>query len=524
LLNEFNARNTRHEFASPEFLDGMKIRAAIAIALLCLPYLLLFAAGSIWLFQTHWLLGWAGVSLASTATALYLFRGLWHKIAPPRVQPDFEWPPQGMEAWNEIERLAVEIEPEALSVDQPEKFMVIVRRVLETVARHYHPDAAEAWLETPVPHVLRVLELVARDLRQATLGFVPGSHFLTIGDLRRLQRLAGMAHRSYFWYRIASFVINAPAAFLREARDSVFGQLKDLSTVTARRWAIGYFVRRTGYYAIQLYGRQLVLDDAQTGDAPLRQSNRDALADLQRTDAFAGEPLRILVVGQKKAGKSCLINALFAEERAATDIVPRTTDVDPYVLQRDGLPQAIILDTAGYDIAAPGDLLRPFIEHLHDCDMVICVCSAMLAAREADRRFLDGLRTEFQQHPDRHLPVVITALTNIDRLRPIQEWKPPYRLDPPEGMKAEQIAAAVLSVAADLAIPPAEVIPVCLQPDRIYNVEEALVPAVLDRLPAAQRVKYVRCLRQSRDEQYWRRVWEQTLSAGRVLKDWIRKK
>ena len=231
--------------------------------------------------------------------------------------------------------------------------MAVVRRVADVVARHYHPDAADPWLETPLPHVLRIVELVARDLRRATLGYVPGSHILTIGDLRRLQKLAGMAHRSYFWYRIASFVINTPAAFLREARDAVFGQLKDMSTETARRWAVGYFVRRTGYYAIQLYGGQMVLDDAQPADAPLRQSRQDAGEDLQRTGLLDKEPLRILVVGQKKSGKSSLINALFGEYRAATDVVPRTDQVEPYVLEREGLPQAIVLDTAGYDIADP---------------------------------------------------------------------------------------------------------------------------------------------------------------------------
>ena len=358
------------------------------------------------------------------------------------MQPDLSWPPQGMEVWKQVEQLAAEIEGEELPLDRPEKLVAVVRRVVDVVARHYHPDAADPWLETPLPHVLRIVELVARDLRQATLGYVPGSHILTIGDLRRLQKLAGMAHRSYFWYRIASFVINTPAAFLREARDAVFGQLKDMSTETARRWAVGYFVRRTGYYAIQLYGGQMVLDDAQPADAPLRQSKQDAGEDLQRTGALDKEPLRILVVGQKKSGKSSLINALFGEYRAATDVVPRTDQVEPYVLEREGLQQAIVLDTAGYDIADPREMLRPLIDHLHGCDMVVCVCSAASAAREADRRFLSELRAEFQRNPDRHMPVVITALTHIDRLRPLQEWNPPYRLDPAEGPKAEQIADA----------------------------------------------------------------------------------
>jgi predicted GTPase len=501
-----------------------KIRAAIAMVLLSIPYGLLFAAGSIWLFQTHLLLGWAGCSLAFTAVGWYLLRGLWQKAEPPRVQPDLSWPPQGMEVWKQVEHLAVEIEGEALPLDQPEKLVAVVRRVVDVVARHYHPDAADPWLETPFPHVLRIVELVARDLRQATLEYVPGSHILTIADLRRLQKLAGMAHRSYFWYRIASFVINTPAAFLREARDTVFGELKDMSTETARRWAVGYFVRRTGYYAIQLYGSHLALDDAQPADAILRQSRQDTGEDLKRTRALDKEPLRIVVVGQKKSGKSSLINALFGQYRAATDVVPRTDHIEPYVLDREGLQQAIILDTAGYDVANPGEMLRPLIAHLHGCDIVICVCSAASAAREADRRLLSELRAEFQRNPDRHMPVMITALTHIDRLRPLQEWNPPYRLDPAEGRKAVQIVDAIEAVATDLAVPPADVIPVCLLPERMYNVEEALAPAMLERLPAAQRVKYVRCLRQQRDEQHWRRLGQQTVAAGRVLREWMRKR
>jgi len=502
----------------------MKIRAAIALVLLTVPYLLLFAAGSIWLYQSHMLLGWAGLSLAFTVVGWYLLRALWRKAEPPKVEPDLTWPPQGMEVWKQVEQLAAKIEGEAFPLDQPEKLVAVVRRVVDVVARHYHPDAADPWLETPFPHIVRIVELVARDLRKATLGYVPGSHILTIADLRRLQKLAGMAHRSYFWYRIASFVINTPAAFFREARDTVFGHLKDMSTETVRRWVIGYFVRRTGYYAIKLYGSHLALDDAQPTDAILRQSRQDAGDDAQRTRALDKEPLRILVVGQKKSGKSSLINALFGQHRAATDVVPRTDHIEPYVLEREGMQQAIILDTAGYDVARPAEVLRPLIDHLHGCDFVVCVCSAASAAREADRRFLGELRAEFQRKPDRHMPVMITALTHIDRLRPLQEWNPPYRLDPAEGSKAERIADAIEAVATDLDVPPAEVIPVCLLPERTYNVEEALVPAILDRLPAAQRVKYVRCLRQQRDEQHWRRLWQQTVAAGRVLRDRMRKR
>jgi uncharacterized protein len=499
-----------------------KTRAVIALILLAVPYLLLFTAGSIWLFQNRLLLGWGSISLACTAAGWVLARSVGRTVKTPEVQPDLAWPPQGMQVWNQVETLAANIEGEEHPLDRPEEYVGLVRRVLDLVAGHYHPGAKEPWLETPVPDVLKIVELVAGDLRRATLGYVPGSHILSIADLRRLQKLAGVANRSYFWYRVASFVVNTPASFVREARDAIFGQLRTVSTNTARRWAIGYFVRRTGYYAIQLYGRQTNLDAEQSAASPptgpaLRQSQRDARDERARSAALDSEPLRILVAGQTKAGKSSLVNALFGEHRAATDVVPRTDRIEPYLLESHGLAQALVLDTPGYDLAASGEVQKSMIAHLHGCDILLVVCSAASAAREADRRFLSEVRAEFQRHPDRHLPVLITALTHIDRLRPVQEWSPPYRLDPAEGLKAEQIADAIRAVASDLAVPPDDVLPICLLPERVYNVEEALVPALLERLPAARRVKYVRCLRQRRDEEYWRRLWKQTLAAGRVL-------
>ncbi len=500
----------------------IQIRAILGGVLLAVPYLLLFIAGSAWLYQNRMIVPWAGIALASTLSGWYLLRSLRHVASPPMVQPDLSWPPLGVDAWTDVEKLAATIEAENIPFGQTEKLVDIVRRVVDAVARQYHPEAAEPWLETPVPHLLRILELAARDLREATLSYLPGSHILTVGDLRRLQKLAGMANHSYFWYRIASFAINTPAAFLREGRDALFGKLKSVSMDAAKRWAVGYFVRRVGYYAIQLYGRHINLDDARPADAISKKSANMADDDVMRTAMLDREPLRILVVGQVKAGKSSLVNALFGEYRAATDVVPRTDRVEPYVLTRDGLEQAIVLDTAGYD-AASGDTasgeqtVRALLAHLHGCDIVLGVCSAASAARQADRKFLDAIRAEFQRTPDRHMPIIVTALTHIDRLRPIAEWNPPYRLSPPEGPKAEQIAAAVETVASDLGLSAGDVIPVCLLPERIYNVEEALIPAILDYLPAAQRVKYVRCLRRQRDEEYWQRIWRQTVNAGRVL-------
>jgi hypothetical protein len=99
----------------------------------------------------------------------------------------------------------------------------------------------------------------------------------------------------------------------------------------------------------------------------------------------------------------------------------------------------------------------------------------------------------------------------------VREWLPPYDLAEPKSLKAESIQAAVEVVAADLAIPIASVIPVCLAGGRIYNVEDVLWAAILDRLDAAQRSRLLRCRDARKREENWSLVRRQLANAGRFL-------
>jgi predicted GTPase len=178
----------------------------------------------------------------------------------------------------------------------------------------------------------------------------------------------------------------------------------------------------------------------------------------------------------------------------------------------------VILDTAGYaDLATAGAALRDLGREARQCDLILLVCSARSAAREADRRWLDDLRGEYHSQPDRLPPPVVVVLSNIDQLRPPAEWNPPYDLHRPASMKARQMVEAIQAVAADLAVDVAAVVPVCLAAERVYNVEETLVPAILEVLPQAQRTQYLRCLRSYHQEQYWQQLWQQAIQSGRLL-------
>ena len=499
----------------------------LVLGLMVLPHVVLLVAGTLWLYEHrlyehrllfYWLAGGGVLTLAGWGLARWLRTKQLPPIAPA-VEPAPTWPPTGHAAWKDVEAIARRAESEDLPLDRPEVLRALLLEVLETVARHYHPKRERAVLEIPAPYVLRVVELVAYDLRRAFSEYLPWSHVLTLGDFLRLRRLAIWARELFLLYRVASVGFNPVSALLREIRTLAAGRLGDTSARGVKRWAVGFSVRKAGYYAIQLYGGHLVLDDVALDTYQTRQSKQDTRRGEAHRELLEQEPLRILVLGQVKSGKSSLINALFGEIRAAVDVVPATRHIEPYVLERDGIPRAIILDTAGYESVEGAD--EPFDElcdQFAECDLLLLVCSAVSAARAADRRLLDRIRTFFQQKPDRAMPPLVVVLAHVDQVRPLGEWNPPYGLAAPSGAKARQILEAVRAVEVDLAIGPDQVVvPVCLKPGQVYNIKEGLAPVILQLASEAERVKYLRCLRHFHEEEYWQRLWQQAVNSGRVL-------
>lgn len=502
--------------------------SSILVLLLIAPYVFLGAVGIYWLVERGWSLVWLAVSLVVTifvvAVGYLLSKQLrYQQIRPVNdlVEPATRWPPIGRDAWTDVEAIALRVGANPPDLERPEEAWKIIREVIETVAKRYHPLSDKATLEMPLPHLMRVIELAARDLRLALSENVPGTHVFTINDMLKMKRLYEFGNRFYLLYRLASFTWNPASALMRELNILATGRMANETTVEVKRWAIEFAIKRIGYYAIELYSGYLVLDNVPF--EVLEQTTPGTAADEQlvvaRDEKLSSEPLRILVVGQVKAGKSSLINAIFRDTKAAVDIVPRTSRIEPYKIDgQDGLPAAILLDSGGYDDATDTrDYFADAKEEVEKSDLVLLVTSAMTAARSADRRLLDDLRLFFAARPDREMPPVVVVLTHIDQLRPFREWSPPYNLQSPQGTKAENIRAAIDTVAADLGVPPEQVIPVCLAEDRRYNIDDGVIPAIGLSLSDAQRLRYLRCLKNFHDKEYWDRLWRQSLNAGRLV-------
>src|SRR5262249_48637955 len=248
----------------------------------------------------------------------------------------------------------------------------------------------------------------------------------------------------------------------------------DLTKQTLNQWLLKWYVDRVGYHAIELYSGKLLLTRQFDPSTPLRlPATAEPLVPSQTVIA---EPLRILMLGQLKAGKSSLVNALFGTPLAATDALPMTAHITSYVLDRPELGGTIIIsDMGGYeDPTVPQERLAAALAEAQRADLLLVVLSAINAAREPDRRLLAQLRAPFAAQPVLRPPPVVVVLTHIDVLRPHRAWAPPYNIVSPDSPKARAIRDALHIVSAELRLPPELIVPVCLLPARLYNVEEAL--------------------------------------------------
>lgn len=498
-------------------------RWSLVALILTLPYLVALAAGVAWLFERGWLIWWALL----TGVMMIAGRLILHRVRANQQPEAIASPPTAMSpldetAWKQVEELSAKLRREPPPLDDQQSYWDMLWKVFETVAHVYHPQSVHPLWDVQVPYLLRVIESIAHDLRKASADHIPGAHILTINDLTKLKDLAAAGGKlygpAYAVYRAVRLGVNPYSALMNELSGHVAGTMLDKSIEEGRDWLINAFILRSGYYAISLYSGKLVLDDASFAEYQSSRTKTDTETAARQDEQRAGEPLRFLVLGQVKAGKSSLINAVFGETRAAVDVVPRTKHIEPHVLERDGLQRAIILDTAGYDDAETGrDLFAEMGREVSQSDLALLVCSANNAARAADRRLLDDLRAFYDRQPDRRMPPFLVAVTHIDMLRPLNEWSPPYDLEHAATPKARNILDALTAVSTDLNVPLEHVIPVCLYPGRIYNVEEALIPAMLTSLPEAEQVRCLRCWRNFHEAEYWRRLLLQSINAGRFI-------
>lgn len=500
----------------------------LALAVTALPLLALPVLGGLWLWQAGEIWIWL-LFLILAGAAGYGLHHLANRREASTLNADITtanplWPPSAEDPWQDVMSFADELTVEQWPLSDGAGLFRLGRTTLERVARHYHPKREQPLLELTVPHTLLIIERASAELRHLIQDHVPLSHQLTLGDLSRAREWKTRAEQLQNVYRVGHALVDPSSLVFREFRREMSSRIVGYGSDKLQTWLLREYVRKIGFYAIELYsGTALLQSD---GDTPLtsKHSSQDLKA-AAKQEKVRTEPLRVLLLGRANAGKSSLINALFGEVISATDVLPDTTsEVQPYRLaltsaddsnspsRQEGL---LILDTPGYDRAVLSG--RALKQAVLDADIILFVCAANTADRQADVSQLAQVRQWQQDTPHQRPAPLLLVVSHIDQLRPLRHWQPPYDLINPDNPKAANIQSACIAIANDLDIDIADVVPVCVAQDRQYNVADTLWAAILARQDEARRVRYLRCLGEQKKNENWGLLWQQLANSGRLL-------
>ncbi|GAB4258932.1 MAG: hypothetical protein Kow0065_08780 [Methylomicrobium sp.] len=479
----------------------------LSAILLGLPWLGLCIAGIGWLWQT-------GYSLEALAVFALFYSGGWLSIRQlrnrsllslPSIQPDQHWPPAAEAAWRKVNDLAERLDSQSYPLTDSVRIIELVKRVMTEVAYHFAPESKRAELDVPLRNLLFIAERVCCDMRELLDDKVPFSHLLTVGDGLELWKWKERIESGHWVYRIGKLLISPVSSIPDELKRFLAGKTAAYPTGLLERWLLQTLIKKIGYYAIQLYSGQTILLPSESPQ-PAPENKKSAK-----------QPLDILVAGQLKAGKSSLVNALFGELRAPTDVLPLTDELSVYRIRNEDIGDVMICDSPGY-----GDLERWFEKDpdraFGHFDLILLVCSATQAGFDADATFLNAFRGWFDARLERRRPPLLIIVSHIDRLRPIREWQPPYDVAMPRNQKERAIRGVLEYIGEALAVPLEDCIPVCLKEHRTYNVE-AVWSAVAGKLPESLRAQYLRCLVNAQEKEKWALLKKQLASAGRYVVD-----
>jgi uncharacterized protein len=306
-------------------------------------------------------------------------------------------------------------------------FWARCQELIVAIAKIYHPEVKYPLLNIYVTQAYGLIRGTTDDMDQWMQKLAPALDRVTIAQTyeayETYKKLAPSAQKVLKVWNWAQWIINPVKAVAKLATKESAGVadrqlLVNLGQLT-REAALTNLCRQ----AVALYGGQIQAlppTVAKIPPAANTQTLRDILTAAEPPAKVERKPIDILLVGRTGAGKSSLINTLFQAELAVVDVLPSTDKIQNYQWQIPSGESLTLWDSPGYEQASREDLRERVLTYAATADLLLLVTPALDPALQMDLDFLKELKNT---HPD--LPI-ITIVTQVDRVRPLREWAPPY--------------------------------------------------------------------------------------------------
>ncbi|MDJ0632989.1 MAG: GTPase family protein [Xenococcaceae cyanobacterium MO_188.B29] len=366
------------------------------------------------------------------------------------------------------------------------------------VAHAYHPEVKRPLLNIYIPQAYGLIRGTVDDTDRWMNKLSPVLNQVTIGQAYEAyevyQKLEPSARKLFKVWNWAQWVINPAVAIAKTTSQSYTNQANQQLIANLNQLFREAALRNLCSQAIALYSGDTLppsFTTTETLPEAKTQTIRDIITQAESIEKVAQKPVSILLVGRTGAGKSSLINTLFRQDLAEVDVLPSTDRIQKYQYAT-GEEQLTLWDTPGYEQVNRSDFRELVLDYAANADLLLLVTPALDPALQMDVDFLKDITAEIEDLP------TIAIVTQVDRLRPIREWNPPYDWQNGEKPKEKSIREATLYRAESLGDYCNLILPLVTEDSKSERTAwgiESLSTALLDNLEGAKQYRLARFLR-----------------------------